>query len=88
MRYRIHAHSRQGLECAVETGCRHLQRNPSRPFHPLFSYFEPWCQDERRHGDFLAAALKVNNAILLAIAMGYTLFDQRLARCRHVACTR
>lgn len=37
---------------------RHLQRNPDSQLYPLFEYFENWCQDESRHGDFLAACLK------------------------------
>ena len=30
---------------------RHLQANPDNSFAPLFDFFEPWCQDENRHGD-------------------------------------
>ena len=30
---------------------RHLQAHPENAFAPLFSFFEPWCQDENRHGD-------------------------------------
>lgn len=30
---------------------RHLQQRPTAAFAPLFSFFEPWCQDENRHGD-------------------------------------
>jgi magnesium-protoporphyrin IX monomethyl ester (oxidative) cyclase len=30
---------------------RHLRANPANLFAPLFSFFEPWCQDENRHGD-------------------------------------
>lgn len=37
---------------------RHLQRNPDNQLYPIFEYFENWCQDENRHGDFLAAVLK------------------------------
>ncbi|GAX74025.1 hypothetical protein CEUSTIGMA_g1475.t1 [Chlamydomonas eustigma] len=37
---------------------RHLQRNPDNQLYPLFEYFENWCQDENRHGDFFAAVLK------------------------------
>lgn len=37
---------------------RHLQRNPDNQFYPLFEYFENWCQDEDRHGDFFTAILK------------------------------
>jgi len=38
---------------------RHLQRNPDNQMYPLFEYFENWCQDENRHGDFFSAILKV-----------------------------
>jgi len=37
---------------------RHLQRNPDNQMYPLFEYFENWCQDENRHGDFFSAILK------------------------------
>jgi magnesium-protoporphyrin IX monomethyl ester (oxidative) cyclase len=30
---------------------RHLKANPNNSFAPLFDFFEPWCQDENRHGD-------------------------------------
>lgn len=30
---------------------RHLKSNPDSSFAPLFDFFEPWCQDENRHGD-------------------------------------
>jgi magnesium-protoporphyrin IX monomethyl ester (oxidative) cyclase len=30
---------------------RHLKANPANSFAPLFEFFEPWCQDENRHGD-------------------------------------
>uniref|UniRef100_A0A7S0WI92 magnesium-protoporphyrin IX monomethyl ester (oxidative) cyclase n=1 Tax=Pyramimonas obovata TaxID=1411642 RepID=A0A7S0WI92_9CHLO len=37
---------------------RHLQRNPDQQLYPIFKYFENWCQDESRHGDFFTAILK------------------------------
>jgi len=43
---------------------RHLQRNPDNQLYPLFEYFENWCQDESRHGDFLAAILKARTELL------------------------
>jgi len=43
---------------------RHLQRNPDCQLYPLFEYFENWCQDESRHGDFLAAMLKAQPELL------------------------
>ena len=30
---------------------RHLKAHPEHAFAPLFAFFEPWCQDENRHGD-------------------------------------
>ncbi|MCT0226090.1 magnesium-protoporphyrin IX monomethyl ester (oxidative) cyclase [Synechococcus sp. CS-1328] len=30
---------------------RHLKAHPDHAFAPLFDFFEPWCQDENRHGD-------------------------------------
>ena len=43
---------------------RHLQRNPDNQMYPMFEYFENWCQDESRHGDFLAAILKAQPKLL------------------------
>ena len=30
---------------------RHLKAHPEKSCAPLFDFFEPWCQDENRHGD-------------------------------------
>merc|ERR1712139_722583 len=43
---------------------RHLQRNPDNQLYPIFEYFENWCQDENRHGDFFAAVLKTQPQFL------------------------
>ncbi len=37
---------------------RHLEQHPEHRFYPLFRYFESWCQDENRHGDFFKALLR------------------------------
>ena len=37
---------------------RHLEKNPSGKIFPLFNFFENWCQDENRHGDFFDALMK------------------------------
>lgn len=37
---------------------RHLERHPENQFYPLFRYFESWCQDENRHGDFFKVLLR------------------------------
>ena len=47
---------------------RHLQRNPDNQLYPLFEYFENWCQDENRHGDFVAALLKSQPQVHIALA--------------------
>jgi len=36
----------------------HLQNHPKNRFYPLFKYFESWCQDENRHGDFFKVLLR------------------------------
>lgn len=37
---------------------RHLEKHPEHRVYPIFKFFENWCQDENRHGDFFAALLK------------------------------
>jgi magnesium-protoporphyrin IX monomethyl ester (oxidative) cyclase len=37
---------------------RHLEQHPEHEIYPLFRYFEHWCQDENRHGDFFKALLR------------------------------
>nr|YP_010196799.1 Mg-protoporphyrin IX monomethyl ester oxidative cyclase [Gracilaria cliftonii]UAD84603.1 Mg-protoporphyrin IX monomethyl ester oxidative cyclase [Gracilaria cliftonii] len=37
---------------------RHLEQYPEHRIYPIFKFFENWCQDENRHGDFFAALLK------------------------------
>uniref|UniRef100_A0A1Z1MGB3 Magnesium-protoporphyrin IX monomethyl ester [oxidative] cyclase n=1 Tax=Herposiphonia versicolor TaxID=2007163 RepID=A0A1Z1MGB3_9FLOR len=37
---------------------RHLEQHPEHRVYPIFKFFENWCQDENRHGDFFAALLK------------------------------
>ena len=43
---------------------RHLEKNPNFRVYPLFRFFESWCQDENRHGDFFAAILKSQKHLL------------------------
>jgi len=43
---------------------RHLEKNPNYRVYPLFRFFESWCQDENRHGDFFAALLKSQRSLL------------------------
>ena len=36
----------------------HLKANPEYSFHPIFRYFDDWCNDERRHSRFFALMLR------------------------------
>jgi magnesium-protoporphyrin IX monomethyl ester (oxidative) cyclase len=37
---------------------RHLEAHPEKRIYPIFRFFENWCQDENRHGDFFDALMK------------------------------
>ncbi|KAD6119664.1 hypothetical protein E3N88_10935 [Mikania micrantha] len=43
---------------------RHLKANPQYQCYPIFKYFENWCQDENRHGDFFSALMKAQPQFL------------------------
>lgn len=43
---------------------RHLKTNPQYQCYPIFKYFENWCQDENRHGDFFSALMKAQPQFL------------------------
>ena len=46
---------------------RQLEAHPENQLYPIFNFFENWCQDENRHGDFFDAVMRAQPYTLIGI---------------------